>query len=84
MIEINSLRPVAIASVLLGISFAIAANYLTSCVWISFGTTIFLVEKVGIDRMNRLFRPEVFMAWVMFSVFIVLSFYQIFQDSLKK
>lgn len=80
MIEINSLRPVAIASIGLGISFIIIADYVAAGVWISLGITILLVEKVGVHSMNHLIRPEVFFTWILFIVFISLSVYQVVKD----
>jgi hypothetical protein len=80
MIEISSLRPVAIAAIALGISFAIATNYLAAGVWMCFGITILLVEKVGMDSMTRLLRPEVIFTWMFFLAFISLSIYQVVKD----
>lgn len=83
MIEISSLRPVAIAAIALGISFAIAANYLAACVWVCFGITILLVEKVGLDSMTRQLRPEVIFTWMFFLAFISLSIYQVVKDYVR-
>jgi hypothetical protein len=80
MIEINSLRPVAIAAIALGISFAIATNFVTSGVWICFGISILLAERVGMDSMNRILKPEVMFAWMFFLAFISLSIYQVVKD----
>jgi hypothetical protein len=83
MIEISSLRPVAIAAIALGVSFAIATNYIAACVWICFGITILLVEKVGVDSLTRLFRPEVLFTWIFFLAFVSLSIYQVVKDFAK-
>ncbi len=80
MIEISSLRPVAIAAIALGISFAIATNFVAAGAWISFGITILLVEKVGMDSITHLFRPEVTFTWMFFLAFIGLSVYQVVKD----
>jgi hypothetical protein len=80
MIEINSMRPIAIAAIALGVSFAIATNYVAAGVWVCFGITILLIEKVGMDSMTRLFRPEVIFTWMFFLAFISLSIYQVIKD----
>jgi hypothetical protein len=80
MIEINSMRPIAIAAIALGVSFAIATNYVAAGVWVCFGITVLLIEKVGMDNMTRLFRPEVIFTWIFFLAFISLSIYQVVKD----
>ncbi|WP_019501039.1 hypothetical protein [Pseudanabaena sp. PCC 6802] len=83
MIEINSLRPIAIAAIALGVSFAIATNYVVAGVWVCFGITILLIEKVGIDSMTRLLQPEVIFTWMFFLAFISLSIYQVVKDFVR-
>jgi hypothetical protein len=80
MIEITTLRPVAIAAVALSITFLFAAKYIAAGVWILFALTIFLVEKVGIDNMTSLNRAEAILAWIFLLSFISLSIFQVVKD----
>jgi hypothetical protein len=80
MIEITTLRPIAIGAIALGITFLFAANYVAAGVWILFALTIFLIEKVGIDNMTSLTRAEVILAWIFLLSFIGISIFQVVKD----
>jgi hypothetical protein len=80
MIEITTLRPVAIGAIALGITFLFAANYVAAGVWILFALTVFLVEKVGINNMTSLARADAILAWIFLLSFVSLSIFQVAKD----